>query len=189
MSEQTTETKNKSMFRYLGPLFGFLALAALLAVGLTRDPRAIPSTLINKPTPEFSRPALLDPDKLVTQADLRGGVSLVNVWGTWCGSCRAEHGELMRLAKREGVKIIGMNWRDERADAIKYLQVYGNPYVVNAMVGETDPLIVNWGVVGAPETFIVDAEGTIRYKHTGPITRQIWEETFLPIIEEFKVKS
>jgi cytochrome c biogenesis protein CcmG/thiol:disulfide interchange protein DsbE len=180
---------SKSSFRYLGPLFGFLALAALLAVGLTRDPRAIPSTLINKPTPEFSRPTLLDPTKLVTQKDLRGGVSLVNVWGTWCPSCRAEHRELIRLAKREGVKIIGMNWRDDRAAAIQYLQTYGNPYVVNAMVGEIDPLIVNWGVVGAPETFIVDSEGTIRYKHTGPISRQIWEETLLPIFKKFKVKS
>lgn len=179
----------KSSFRYFGPLFGFLALVALLAIGLTRDPRAIPSTLIDKPTPEFSRPTLLDPTKLVTQEELRGGVSLVNVWGTWCPSCRAEHRELLRLAKSEGIKIIGMNWRDDRAAAIQYLQTYGNPYAVNAMVGETDPLIVNWGVVGAPETFIIDAGGNIRYKHTGPISRRIWEQTLRPIVEKFKVKS
>lgn len=180
---------SKSSFRYLGPLFGFMVLVALLAVGLTRDPRAIPSTLIDKPTPQFSRPALMDPTQLVTDADLRGGVSLVNVWGTWCPSCRAEHKEMVRLAKREGIKIIGMNWRDDRATAIQYLRAYGNPYAVIAMVGETDPLIVNWGVVGAPETFIIDPEGTIRYKHTGPISRQIWEETLKPIVEQFKVKS
>ncbi len=163
-------------FKFLLPLALFVALVSLFVFALKRDPSIIPSTMIDKPTPQFARPDLLDPSKLVTQDALRGGVTLVNVWGTWCISCRQEHPELVRLDAREGVKIVGFNWRDERAQAIAYLQKYGNPYAVNAMVGDTDPLIVNWGVVGAPETFFIDREGTIRYKHTGPITRGLWEE-------------
>jgi cytochrome c biogenesis protein CcmG/thiol:disulfide interchange protein DsbE len=175
--------------RFLVPLFGFIAIVALLAIGLTKDPRAIPSTLINKPTPEFARPDLFDTSKLVTHEELRGGVTLVNVWGTWCPSCRAEHGELVRLAQQEKIKIVGFNWRDDRTAALNYLRQYGNPYAVNLLVGETDPLIVNWGVVGAPETFIIDQDGMIRYKHTGPISRAIWERTLKPIVNEIKVKS
>ena len=175
--------------RYLIPLFIFAALVALLFVGLTRDPSAIPSTMINKPTPEFSRPDLLDPTKLVTHDVLRSGVTLVNVWGTWCVSCRTEHPELVRLAKREGVNLIGFNWRDDRTEALAYLRRHGNPYKVNAMVGDTDPLIVNWGVVGAPETFFIDRNGTIRYKHTGPITRQVWEGKLRPIFEKLEAES
>lgn len=175
--------------RFVVPLVGFLAIVALLAVGLTKDPRALPSTLINKPTPEFSRPDLFDTSKLVTQEELKGGVTLVNVWGTWCPTCRAEHGELLRLATREKIKIVGFNWRDDRATAIAYLRRYGNPYGAVALVGETDPLIVNWGVVAAPETFIIDRQGTIRYKHTGAISRGIWEQTLRPIVEKIKAES
>ena len=175
--------------RFLVPLLIFGALVALLSVGLMRDPSAIPSTMINKPTPEFSRPDLLDPSKLVTHEVLRSGVTLVNVWGTWCVSCRAEHPELVRLAEGEGVNIVGFNWRDDRSDALAYLRNYGNPYSVNAMVGDTDPLIVNWGVVGAPETFFIDASGTIRYKHTGPISREIWDNELRAIYEQLEAAS
>lgn len=179
---------NKSV-KALIPLALFLGLAALLFNGLMRDPSAIPSTMINKPTPEFSRPDLLDPTKLVTQESLRGGIALVNVWGTWCVSCRQEHPELVRLAESEGIKIIGFNWRDERAQALAYLRSYGNPYAANAMVGDTDPLILNWGVVGAPETFFVDREGTIRYKHTGPITRSVWDSQLREIYERLVAEN
>ncbi|MEA3276069.1 MAG: DsbE family thiol:disulfide interchange protein [Pseudomonadota bacterium] len=175
--------------KFLTPLVLFLALAALLFNGLMRDPSAIPSTMIDKPTPEFSRPDLLDPTKMVTQESLRGGITLVNVWGTWCVSCRQEHPELIRLSKSEGVKIIGFNWRDDRAQAVNYLRVHGNPYAVNAMVGDKDPLIVNWGVVGAPETFFVDRKGTIRYKHTGPITRGVWDNQLSEIYETLEAES
>ncbi|WP_089725725.1 DsbE family thiol:disulfide interchange protein [Candidatus Thiosymbion oneisti] len=168
------------------PLGIFVALAALLFNGLMRDPSAIPSTMIDKPTPEFSRPSLLDPTRLVTQEALRGDITLVNVWGTWCVSCRQEHPQLLRLAGREGVKIVGFNWRDERARAIDYLRSHGNPYALTAMVGDTDPLIVNWGVVGAPETFFIDRKGTIRYKHTGPITPDIWKDRLRPIYATLK---
>jgi len=163
------------------PLGIFVALAALLFNGLMRNPSAIPSTMIDKPTPEFSRPDLLDPTRLVTQEALRGDITLVNVWGTWCVSCRQEHSQLLRLARNGGVKIVGFNWRDERAQAIDYLRSHGNPYALTAMVGDTDPLIVNWGVVGAPETFFIDRKGTIRYKHTGPITPAIWKDRLHPI--------
>ncbi len=175
--------------KFLIPLGIFMALVALLFSGLARDPSVIPSTMIDKPTPEFSRPNLLDPTKLVTQESLRGGITLVNVWGTWCVSCRQEHPELIRLASTEGVKLVGFNWRDERPEAIRYLRTRGNPYAVNAMVGDTDPLIVNWGVVGAPETFFIDREGTIRYKHTGPITRDVWEGRLRKIYQTLEAES
>jgi cytochrome c biogenesis protein CcmG/thiol:disulfide interchange protein DsbE len=175
--------------RYLIPLFLFGALVALLVVGLMRDPSAIPSTMINKPTPDFSRPDLQDPTKLVTQEVLRGNVTLVNVWGTWCVSCRVEHPELVRLATSEGVNIVGFNWRDDRTAALGYLSNYGNPYSAIAMVGDTDPLIVNWGVVGAPETFFIDRHGTIRYKHTGPITRDVWEGELRAVFEKLEAES
>ena len=178
-----------STLKFFLPLVIFLALAALLAIGLTRDPRAIPSTFIDKPIPEFTRPDLLDPSKLVTHEDLKGGISLVNVWGTWCGSCRLEHPELVRIASKERIKIVGFNWRDDRQTALGYLRGFGNPYAANAMIGDTDPLIVNWGVVGAPETFIVDQGGTIRYKHIGPITRDIWDKTLQPIVQQLEEDS
>jgi len=168
------------------PLGIFAALAALLFNGLMRDPSAIPSTMLDKPTPEFSRPDLLDPTRLVTQEALRGDITLVNVWGTWCVTCRQEHPQLLRLARDEGIKLIGFNWRDERAQAIDYLRTHGNPYALTAMVGDTDPLIVNWGVVGAPETFFIDRKGTIRYKHTGPITPDIWKDRLRPIYTTLK---
>jgi len=168
------------------PLGIFAALAALLFNGLMRDPSAIPSTMIDKPTPEFSRPDLLDPTRLVTQEALRGDITLVNVWGTWCVTCRQEHPQLLRLAGDEGIKLIGFNWQDERAQAIDYLRTHGNPYALTAMVGDTDPLIVNWGVVGAPETFFIDRKGTIRYKHTGPITPDIWKDRLRPIYTTLK---
>jgi len=168
------------------PLGIFIALAVLLFNGLMRDPSAIPSTMIDKPTPEFSRPDLLDPTRLVTQAALRGDITLVNVWGTWCVSCRQEHPQLLRLARSEGIRIVGFNWRDERTRAIDYLRSHGNPYALTAMVGDTDPLIVSWGVVGAPETFFIDRKGTIRYKHTGPISPDIWKERLLPIYATLK---
>lgn len=179
----------KKTLKFFVPLMVFFALVALLAVGLNRDPRAIPSTFIDKPTPEFSRPDLLNPGSLITHEELRGGVSLVNVWGTWCGSCRLEHPELVRLSEEEGIKIVGFNWRDDRPTALGYLRTYGNPYAANAMVGDTDPLIVNWGVVGAPETFIIDKSGTIRYKHIGPINREIWNETLHPIVKQLEAGS
>lgn len=170
------------------PLGLFAALAVLLFSGLLRDPRAIPSTMIDKPTPAFSRPNLLNPSELVTQEALRGDVTLVNVWGTWCVSCRQEHAQLVRLA-REGIRILGFNWRDERAQAIAYLRTRGDPYAVTAMVGDRDPLIVDWGVVGAPETFFIDREGTIRYKHTGPITPDIWKDRLRAVYTTLQSKG
>lgn len=175
--------------KFLIPLIIFGVLAMLLFFGLHNDPRALSSMLINKPTPDFSRPNLLNTDELVTQEVLRDGVTLINVWGTWCVSCRKEHGELVRLSQQEGVKIVGFNWRDERSDALRYLQMFGNPYHIIAMVGETDPLVLDWGVTGAPETFIIDSKGTIRYKHIGPITEGIWNETLKPIVKQIEAES
>jgi cytochrome c biogenesis protein CcmG/thiol:disulfide interchange protein DsbE len=174
--------------RFLVPLFVFLGLAGLLYYGLGTDPRMVPSPLIDKPAPQFSLPALDNPKATVSNADLKGKVSLLNVWATWCVSCRAEHEELMRLAKVDGIRILGLNYKDDRSEAIRWLATYGNPYVVNAF--DADGRVgIDWGVYGTPETFLVDKDGIIRYKQIGPITPEAWETTLRPMIDKLKARS
>jgi cytochrome c biogenesis protein CcmG/thiol:disulfide interchange protein DsbE len=150
--------------------------------GLSLNPTYIPSPLVGRPIPQFSLPTLADPDALITSDTLRGQVALVNVWGTWCIECRHEHGFLVELA-RAGVPIYGLNLKDERASALSWLATLGNPYVSSAF----DPqgiAAVDWGVTAAPETFLVGSDGTILHKHISPLTRQIWQRDFLPLIEQ-----
>jgi cytochrome c biogenesis protein CcmG/thiol:disulfide interchange protein DsbE len=174
-----------STTRYLMPLGIFLALAALLFYGLKLDPRKVPSPLVDKPAPAFQLQSLKDPDRTITNDVLRGKISLVNVWASWCPSCRQEHGELVRIARESDVQMIGFNWKDERPAALEMLSRYGDPYVLS--VYDPDNIAgINWGVYGAPETFIVDAEGIIRHKRIGPIDRQVWETEILPIIEQYR---
>lgn len=179
----------KAPVRALVPLIIFVALVALLFYGLQLDPRKVPSPLVGKPAPDFELVSLEDPDRLVNSDILRGRVSLVNVWASWCPSCRQEHGELMKIARdHPDLQVIGFNWKDTRADAIEMLRRYGNPYVVSVF----DPdnrYGLHWGVYGAPETFIVDAEGIIRYKHIGPVDAQAWESTIRPIVEQYKPEA
>lgn len=170
--------------RYLTPLVLFLALAGLLYKGLNLNPREVPSPLIDKPAPEFSLPSLEDPATTVSLNDLKGQVSLFNVWATWCGACRAEHGALMQLAEA-GVKIYGLDYKDDREDAKRWLLRYGNPYVANAF-DEAGRVAIDWGVYGAPETFIVDRNGIIRYKHIGPITTETINTRIMPLINQLK---
>ncbi|MGA7981177.1 MAG: DsbE family thiol:disulfide interchange protein [Chromatiaceae bacterium] len=173
---------------FLIPLFVFAGLAWLLFFGLHTDPRRVPSPLIGKAAPQFTLPALDDPSTTVSNANLKGKVSLVNVWATWCVSCRAEHQELMRLAKLDGIQILGLNYKDDRNDAMRWLETYGNPYVVNAF--DADGRVgIDWGVYGTPETFLVDQDGIIRYKQIGPIDQQAWEKTLRPMIEKLKARS
>jgi len=173
----------------LTPLVLFLALAALLFYGLKLDPRKVPSPLVGKPAPTFSLPALQDPSRMVSDADFKGKISLVNVWASWCVSCRAEHEELMKLSREEqDVQILGLNWKDDPNDATRMLRTFGDPYVVSAFDPD-NKVGIHWGVYGAPETFVVDAKGIIRYKHIGPIDRQVWEQTLRPLVQEIKAES
>jgi len=174
--------------RGLLPLALFAALVALLFFGLTTDPRKVPSPLVGKPVPKFTLPTLQDPNRTVSDTDLRGQVSLVNVWFSTCVSCRAEHRELMAIAKSSGVQIFGFNWKDDKAGALQMLRQFGNPYHVIAF-DEDGRVGIDWGVYGAPETFVIDRLGTIRYKQIGPIDQKVWEETLRPIVDQLKAES
>jgi cytochrome c biogenesis protein CcmG/thiol:disulfide interchange protein DsbE len=157
----------------LAPLVLFLAMAALLYRGLYLDPSELPSALIGKPFPAFSLPAVQD-GKPLTRNDLLGKPALVNVWGTWCVACRVEHPVLTKLAE-QGVVIYGVNYKDVNADAVKWLSEFHDPYQLN-INDEAGSLGLNLGVYGAPETFLIDAKGVIRYKHVGVIDQTVWRE-------------
>ncbi len=169
------------MIRYFVPLALFAVLAVVLALGIHQAPRKdlVPSPLIGKPAPNFSLPSLPNPGQKVTSAALRGHWYLFNVWGTWCISCRIEEPELLAIAHTGLVPLIGLDWKDTRADAMNYLRKKGNPYQQIAF----DPgglEAIQWGVYGAPETFLVNPKGVIVYKYIGPITPGAWRRDFLP---------
>ncbi|MGB5260239.1 MAG: DsbE family thiol:disulfide interchange protein [Gammaproteobacteria bacterium] len=167
--------------RYLVPLLLFLLLAGLLYRGLSLDPKIVPSPLIGKPMPAFTLPLLADPGSNISDTDLKGKVSILNIWATWCVSCRAEHEVLLELARTGKVDIYGLNYKDNRPDAQRWLAQLGDPYVANAFDadGRTG---IDWGVYGAPETFIMDRDGIIRHKHIGPLTREALAQEILPLI-------
>jgi len=171
--------------RFLIPLIVFVGLVILLGVGLTLDPREVPSPFIGKPAPEFSLPQVSDPNKKLGTADFHGQVSLLNVWASWCVSCRQEHPVLNALAKRGVVPIYGLNYKDDREAALGWLEKYGNPYTTSAFDadGKTG---IDFGVYGVPETFVIDKRGVIRHKQTGPVTVDILEETLLPLIRQLQ---
>lgn len=156
-------------------------MVAVFWIGLGKDPSYVPSPLIGKPVPEFRLPELGHPDRVVTQADLGKQVSLLNVWATWCGGCRQEHGALLEIAREGDVPIYGLNWKDDDDAALGWLAKLGNPYVATA-VDNDGRVAIDWGVYGAPETFLIDANGTVLYKHIAPITMEIWKSEFLPRI-------
>lgn len=158
------------------PLVLFLALGVLLWRGLQLDPTELPSALIDKPMPAFNLASLDDPDKVLTEKDLQFGEPvLLNVWATWCPSCKAEHAQLNRIAEQEGVKIVGVNYKDDRAKAKVWLQKYLNPYVVN-VYDDKGSLGLDLGVYGAPETYVLDKDGVIRYKHVGVVDEKVWQQ-------------
>ena len=177
-----------------GVLIGFLVVSLLLVAGIymaSRDPgftRAIPSPLIGKPAPAFALPDLLDPQRTVSPADYQGKVWLLNVWGSWCQECWREQGYLTQLAHEQQLLLVGLNWRDERADALNMLNTAGNPYVA---IG-TDPhssAAVDWGVYGAPETFIIDKHGVIRHKYVGAISPQLWQAEIQPLLQKLAAEN
>ncbi len=171
---------------YILPLVLFLVLAGYFAIGLTRDPRILPSVLIDQPVPPFDLPPIKGFDTGLASADLDGEVSLVNIFGSWCVACRVEHPFLMRI-KREGrVPLHGIDWREENPDAgPAWLAKFGNPY---GRIGD-DPRskgAIAFGVTGAPETFVIDKKGVIRFKHIGPMTQDIWDQRLWPVIQKLR---
>ncbi len=161
-------------------LFGLLGLA--LFKGLSLNPREVPSPLIGKPAPEFSLPSLQDASYPVSSRELLGQPWVLNVWGTWCGGCRQEHDTLLAIARQKTVPIVGLNWKDDNALAQDWLRQLGNPYAVVAedRDGRT---AIDWGVYGAPETFLIGPDGLVLYKHIAPMTMEVWNTEFLPRIE------
>jgi len=178
----------RSTTSYLVPLGLFLALAALLFYGLSLDPRKVPSPLVGKTAPAFTLESLEEPGKLISSDILKGRVSLVNVWASWCPSCRQEHGELVRIARDSDVQLIGFNWKDERPAALEMLRRFGDPYTLSVFDPDNQAGI-DWGVYGAPETFVIDAEGIIRHKRIGPIDAKVWAQEILPVIQQFSPKG
>ncbi|MFQ5935272.1 MAG: DsbE family thiol:disulfide interchange protein [Acidiferrobacterales bacterium] len=173
------------MARYLIPLAVFVLLVGFLAAGLRLDPSHVPSPLIDKPAPEFTLPRVVEPDKTLGSADLRGRVSLLNVWASWCVACRVEHPLLVGLARAGNVTIYGLNYKDQRQDAVRWLGDLGNPYLASAhdLKGKVG---IDFGVYGVPETFVVDQKGIIRYKHIGPIDEKTLKDVILPLMRELQ---
>jgi cytochrome c biogenesis protein CcmG/thiol:disulfide interchange protein DsbE len=176
------------MIRYLLPLGVFIALVLLLGAGLGLNPRLVPSPLVGKPLPEFTLELLRDPQRSLTRADLTGKVSLLNAWATWCVECRREHPVLVAIAREGKVPVYGLNYKDQRPDALQWLARLGDPYVASGF--DADGRVgIDLGVYGLPETFLIDTHGTIVHKHIGPISPEIWESEFVPVIERLQSGS
>jgi cytochrome c biogenesis protein CcmG, thiol:disulfide interchange protein DsbE len=167
--------------RFLLPLGAFVLLALVLAIGILHSPTKgiIVSPLLGKPAPAFELPDLADPAHQVRSADLRGHWYLFNVWGTWCGECRAEHEMLLKVHRAGVVPVVGLDWRDDPQQATAWLKELGNPYQAVA-VDPSGREAVEWGVYAAPETFLVDPRGVVVYKQTGALTDEAWQHEILP---------
>ncbi|WP_204353741.1 DsbE family thiol:disulfide interchange protein [Salinisphaera orenii] len=170
------------------PIVLVLGLLAVLGYGLTRQPDKLPAKLVGQPAPSFRLPTLADNQQTVSNEALKGQVTLVNVWASWCAACRAEHDVITDLSQRTGVPVVGINYKDKRADAKKWLARFGNPFAriafdPNGRVG------VDWGVAGVPETFLLDSDGVIRYKLAGVLTRDTMRQDVLPRIRALKQAS
>ena len=171
------------MKRFLIPIAAFVLLGLLLAYGLKLDPRKIPSPLVGKPLPAFALPSVAEPKRTIRSDDLRGRVYMLNVWASWCAACRDEHPLLVQLAQSRSVPIIGLNYKDQRADAMKWLAALGDPYELS--LSDLDGRAgIELGVYGVPETFVIDKAGVIRYKHIGPLTPEVWQTKLAPLLQE-----
>ncbi len=177
---------NKSL---LIPFAVFILLVVVLALGFElEDPHFLPSELIDKPFPEFALPDLHEPERVLTVADISGQISLVNVWATWCINCLVEHPELMRISREESIPLYGVNYNDDSGSAVAWLQRHNNPFRLNIVDAE-GTLAIDLGVYGAPETFVVDRNGVIQYRHVGALTHEIWDERFLPVIALLRLQE
>jgi cytochrome c biogenesis protein CcmG/thiol:disulfide interchange protein DsbE len=171
------------MNRFLLPLALFIGLVIFLAIGLGRDPHEVPSPLINKPAPAFQLPQLHEPAKTFSAQEMRGKVWLLNVWASWCISCREEHPLLLDFARSGAVPLYGLNYKDQRNDAVAWLSELGNPYLLSAV--DLDGRVgIDYGVYGAPETYLIDREGVIRFKHVGPLTPEVIQNKILPLARD-----
>ncbi len=168
------------------PLIIFIVLLIFLAIGLGLKPREVPSPLINKPAPAFSLPVLGEPDKMLAPKDLLGKVWVLNVWASWCVACRVEHPLWVDFAKMGAVPIYGLNYKDKRDDAIRWLNNFGNPYQ-QSLVDAEGLVGIDFGVYGVPETFVIDKTGVIRLKHIGPVTVDVLQNTILPLVRKLSV--
>ena len=173
------------MMRFLLPLGAFVVLVVFLFVGLNLNPREVPSPLIGKPAPAFQLQQLHEPAKTLTPKDNLGKVWLLNVWASWCVSCREEHPLLVQLAKTGVVPVYGLNYKDKRDDALGWLRQFGDPYTVSIAdpEGRTG---IDYGVYGVPETFVIDKNGLIRYKQIGPVTQEALEKKILPLVKQLQ---
>ncbi|MBI4741177.1 MAG: DsbE family thiol:disulfide interchange protein [Betaproteobacteria bacterium] len=169
--------------RRLIPFAIFIVLAIFFAVGLQLNPRELPSPLIGKPAPDFRLALLHEPATQLGPADLRGKVWLLNVWASWCGSCREEHEVLLDLSRRNLLPIYGMDYKDSAESALAWLERLGNPYAAT-LVDADGRVGIDYGVYGVPETYLIDRSGVIRHKHSGPLTVEALEKTILPLAEE-----
>jgi len=175
------------MMRFIWPFVIFVVLAGFLFIGLGLNPREVPSPLINKPAPAFTLPQLHDPSQQFSEQDMRGQVWLLNVWASWCVSCRQEHPILMDLASQNIVPVYGLDYKDKREDGLAWLRSGGDPYVLS--VSDTEGRIgIDYGVYGVPETYVIDKQGVIRYKQIGPVTVQSLQEKILPLVAELQNK-
>ena len=171
------------MTRFAIPLVLFILLVGFLAIGLRHDPHEVPSPLIDKPAPAFQLAQLRNPTQTFSAADMRGKVWLLNVWASWCVTCRDEHPLLLQYARSGALPIYGLNYKDKREDALSWLGELGDPYVLS--VSDTDGRVgIDYGVYGAPETYLIDRNGVIRFKQIGPVTPDIWQDKILPLAQK-----
>lgn len=171
---------NKQRLFLFIPLVVFFVLGIFFYIGLSRDPNAMPSALLNKPVPPFSLPRLENSEQFRDQSLLKGRVTLLNVWATWCVTCKEEHAFLNQL-KEQGVRIIGVDYKDDPEKALRWIATLGNPYE-DIIVDEDGRFGLDLGVFGAPETYVIDASGVIRYKHIGDLNQAVWDEKIKPVI-------
>jgi cytochrome c biogenesis protein CcmG/thiol:disulfide interchange protein DsbE len=169
------------------PIILFLVLSVILLLGLDKDPTDLPSALVGKSFPAFNLPSLDSENGFLDQQDIVGEAALVNVWATWCYACRIEHGMLNELAT-SGVKIIGLNYKDNQKDAKRWLELRGDPYAFSVFDAQGS-LGIDLGVYGAPETFLVDANGVIRFRRVGVIDERVWASEFKPLYDQLKATS
>lgn len=167
--------------RFMLPLAVFLGLAVMLGLGLQRDPRALESALLDQPVPIFDLPLLDDQGARLTPQTLRGKVWLLNVWASWCAPCRQELPILVEMSRKDQIAIYGLNYKDQSNKAQALLRVAGNPYVASAV--DADGRVgMDFGIHAVPETFVIDAQGRVRYRHLGPVTQQVWDEKIMPVV-------
>ena len=168
------------MKRAIWPLAIFIVIVGFLAAGLRLDPREVPSPLVGKAAPAFELPVLHQPERRFTPGEMQGKVWLLNVWASWCESCRVEHPLLVALAKKGTLPILGLNYKDKRDEALAWLKRFGDPYELSIVDAE-GRIGIDYGVYGVPETYLIDRSGVIRYKQIGPLTPQIVEQKILPL--------